>query len=232
MARKKKEESNMTLVIDSQGEAGTLEDITGNAEKRKQSTVAESQNLALAKLTDDEKKKSPDFAEEKAPQPIMPVDVSWCEKYLKDHGLTSNIYKSGQVYVAILTDVRTGYEVVGKDEVGKPHSFGVSTERALINAIEFHKRLPASEYMPLPEQQDFDDLYKEKHDAIYKPNKEEAAKITKVLEEAFPPIAIPNKEESDLLFALRALIRKEVSRVKVNSQEVKELLQAVMEKLS
>jgi hypothetical protein len=144
VARRKKDNDKYTLVVDSpEGNAGTIEDIQEQAEPEKKPTLAQKQSLALARLGEDEKKQPPKMDEEKPPPPPIPLDVSWCKQYLADYELEAEIVSSGQVFVAKLIDVNTGNELVGHDLDHRPHTFGATKDRALLNAIEYHKRLPA-----------------------------------------------------------------------------------------
>src|SRR5208282_6305323 len=51
-----------------------------------------------------------------------------------------------------LTVADTGHEIVGHDLDHRPHTFGATKDRALLNAIEYHKRLiPPERIMTGPE---------------------------------------------------------------------------------
>jgi hypothetical protein len=244
MPRKKKD-SNMTLVLESEGNAGTLEDIVGaDGNKKEDNTLGASQARALASLTKKEKETAPTFGEEKKPQQIVKLDTKWCQDYLAAHNLVEQTTGSGQVWVTTLIDALTGNQVVGRDETGRPHTFGQTKERALVNAIEWHKRLPATEDFPPISGGTFH----EEELPVARPSKKEEKEIRqKSLVENFglgnlilSPVSTEpgylnrsiSKVEYDLLQALHAFVDERLAKVEYSTSDIKDTLTALLERIS
>lgn len=151
MPRKKQQSGPMTLVMDTDGSANVQEDIMEQLAQIEQTksmppTFGELQDLALAMPSPEERQQLPSNAQEpKKEGPPPEVDYAWAIDYARQKGLVPRISGSNGKFVCTIHDT-SGKTIIGSDpHTRQPLAFGMTQGRALVNAIEQHKRLKAQE---------------------------------------------------------------------------------------
>lgn len=149
------------------------------------------------------------YASDDPARPLLTLDTSFQEGYCKSKGLTYSLNGWKGKSVCVLTDIATGKEVVGfersaNDAIIRPHCFGDTFDRAMISAVEYHKRMVPVAIGPQTEAEI--KAYVEEEE--YLPIGEGSFKV---------PLPIQPASEYAFLSGLKEIIRIEVQQQLKNS---------------